>query len=133
MAFKFIDSILRQFLGLPPQARNDVKTTIAIANPRMTKEGWAKYFAALRIAVEAGVLKRCEEHDGTYFPGNEAIENAYKLGNAEFTAGKLNGTFESRQEMTDVIKFVINDHPGSRFEGRCEICASIGRYGIWGG
>lgn len=136
MTFKFINRILLWSVGLSHQALDDNKKNIDQAirsSERFTKEGWAKYFAALRIAVEAGVLKRCDQHDGIYFPGNEGIEKAYKLGNAKFTANELKGTFESSQEMTDLIKFVINDHPGSRFEGRCEICASTGRYGNWGG
>jgi len=124
MAFKkFINSILLRSLGLSPQVLDDVKATLAQAKrrtERFTKEGWAKYFAALRIAVEAGVLKECRDDPGCYFDGNEGIENAYKFGNAEFTAGKLNGTFESKQEMMDIIKFVIYDN--SRVE--CEVCAS---------
>jgi hypothetical protein len=128
MAFNFFDSIpgrvVGWVLGVSPEFHNkDAKALIADAiraGERFTDEGWTKYLAAARIAVNAGVLRECREDPGHYFNGNEGVENAYKLGNAEFTAGKLGGTFESRQEMMDVIKFVIYDN--SRAE--CEICAS---------
>jgi hypothetical protein len=127
MAFsKFTDAIFRWSLGLPGQF--DAKKDIAEAKrftERMTKEGWAKYFVACRIATEAGVLKECKQHEGFYFVGNEGIEEAYKLGDAKFTAGKLKGAFESRQEMTDIIKYAISYNS----EGACEICASVSSYG----
>jgi hypothetical protein len=125
---KMLNSIVLRAIGLSPRAFDDAKDFIAQAKrttERMTKEGWVKYFAACRIATEAGVLKECEQHDGFYFAGNEDIEEAYKLGNAEFTAGRLKGTFESRQEMTDVIKFAVYENSG----GACEICSSVSSYG----
>ena len=127
MAFnKFIDSIFRWSLGLPRNfdARNDIAAAKRFTE-RMTKEGWAKYFAACRIATEAGALKECNQHEGFYFAGNEGIEEAYKLGDAKFTAGKLKRVFESRQEMTDTIKYAVSYNSG----GACEICASVSSYG----
>jgi len=84
---------------------------------RFTDEGWIKYLAAARIAVDAGVLR---EDSGCFFSGNESIEKAYERGNAEFTVGKLGGAFNSRQEMLDIVKFVIYDNA----RPECEVCAS---------
>jgi hypothetical protein len=70
-----------------------------------------KLNVALEIAIVAGVLQRCDSHDDFVFQGNNDIEDAYQVGNARFTAGNLRGTFESRREMTDLIKEVVNDHP----------------------
>ena len=129
MAFKFFNSFLGWVVGLPPefQDKNHAKAVIADAiryGERFSNEGWAKYRAAADIAVNAGVLKECREDDGCFFLGNERVEKAYERGNAEFTAGKLDGIFNSRQEMLDVIKFAIYDN--SRPE--CEICASARSY-----
>lgn len=65
---------------------------------------------ALRIAVDAGVLDECEYHDGTYTEGSNDIEEAYKLGNARITSGELEGAFDSRREMTDLIKEVVTEN-----------------------
>lgn len=132
MASNFIRSIVLRAFGLNSRALNEIKETVANLNRGMTEEGWAKYSAALTIAINAGVLKECQEHQGSYFPGDEDIEKAYTLGKAQFTAGKLKGTFQSTQEITEIIKFVVNDNAGSRFQGRCSVCASYGRFGIWG-
>ena len=64
---------------------------------------------ATEIAVEAGVLEICEAH-GTVmctFAGDDAA--AYKLGNAKFTAGTLRNEFQSRPELTDLIKKAIEE------------------------
>jgi hypothetical protein len=124
MAFKFTESILLKAIGLSHRDLKANMTTIAQAiqrtEERFSKEGWEKYFAALRIAVDAGVLKECTMCTGSYFDGNGDIESAYKMGSAEFASTKYKGTFDSRQEMMDVIKFVIDDN--SRKE--CEGCTS---------
>lgn len=132
MASNFIRSIVLRALGVNPRELNEIKETVANLNRGMTDEGWAKYSVALSIAINAGVLNECQEHQGSYFPGDEDIEKACTLGKTQFTAGKLKGTFQSTQELTDIIKFVVHDNAGSRLQGRCSVCASYGRYGIGG-
>ena len=74
---------------------------------------------AISIAVEAGALEECEFHSGTFTEGSSDIENAYKLGNLKITSGELEGAFDSRREMTDLIKEVVDEHSG----GECYSCA----------
>jgi hypothetical protein len=54
------------------------------------------YNAPARIALEAGVMEQCEFHDEILFLGGAEIENAFKFGNSRFSAGALEGVFESR-------------------------------------
>lgn len=63
-----------------------------------------KFNVATEIAIEAGVLERCEYCEANVFQGGEEVEEAYKLGNTKFTQGELDGTFADRREMTDAIK-----------------------------
>ncbi|MGA9070037.1 MAG: hypothetical protein WB424_07275 [Terracidiphilus sp.] len=74
---------------------------------------------ATKIAVDAGVLKKCEWHDNVInMFGDEA--DAYKLGNYLFSNGKLEGVFSERTEMTDAIKNAIQS---AGIE--CALCAKI--------
>lgn len=77
---------------------------------RQLEELETKNFVALEIAIEAGVLQRCEHHDDAIFEGDADIEDAYKLGNAKFSRGELGNHFESRREMTDAIKGAVETH-----------------------
>lgn len=86
---------------------------------RMMEDHEAKKMVAIRIAMAAGVLDTCEFHADCILEGGEEIESAYKLGNSEFTAGKLEGTFDSRLEMTDTIKEVVEENSADE----CYICA----------
>jgi len=63
-----------------------------------------RFNVATEIAIDAGVLERCEFCEATVFRGDEEVDEAYKLGNTKFTQGELKGTFASRREMTDAIK-----------------------------
>lgn len=63
--------------------------------------GWA-----LGIARRAGVLSYCPIHL-THSQALGDIEDAYKLGNSRYSAGELDGMFESRREMTDCIKEAV--------------------------
>ena len=74
---------------------------------------------ALGIAIEAGVVKECEHHDSVYLEGNVDIEAAYRLGNAKYSAGELEGSFNSRREMTDLIQEAVRDNSGDE----CHACA----------
>jgi hypothetical protein len=48
----------------------------------------AKRGAALRIALDAGVLSQCEIHEYVIAGGGD-VQSAYMLGNARFSAGEL--------------------------------------------
>jgi hypothetical protein len=67
-------------------------------------------WVAKGIAIDAGVLRVCEFH-GEAFESDPDREPAYRLGNRRFSAGKMEGIFESRHEMTDAIKSAIEDQP----------------------
>lgn len=61
--------------------------------------------AVLDIAVEAGVLEQCENHDDMHLEGSSPIEEAYALGNSKWSSGHLPaGLFETRREMTERSK-----------------------------
>jgi hypothetical protein len=64
---------------------------------------------ATQIAVEAGILKRCEFHGEVYDTLAGDNTPAYKLGNYKFSAHKLDGIFSDRREMTDAIDAAVND------------------------
>lgn len=68
-----------------------------------------QWVIAQEIAVEAGVLERCEYH-GEVFDA-QAGDNtpAYIRGNRLFSSGELNGVFSDRRDMTDTIKAVVED------------------------
>jgi hypothetical protein len=92
--------------------------------------GWAKdemmrhqdqLVEATEIAVQAGVLKRCEFHDDIVWDVFGDHAEAYKIGNARFTAGELRADFRSRRELTDAIKAAI-EHSGV---SGCPLCAKL--------
>ncbi len=66
--------------------------------------------AAIEVAVQAGVLKRCYLHSELYDPLIGDKTAAYKLANYLFSAGKMR-MFSDRTEMTDTIKSVVEDTP----------------------
>lgn len=80
-----------------------------------------KQQAAIQIAIKSGALKYCEVHEDILLDGGSDIEEAYKLGNSMFTQGQLNGIFDSRREMTDLI-LEAKEYAGYR----CERCESPG-------
>jgi hypothetical protein len=75
---------------------------------------------AIRIAVEAGVLKVCEYHPDFLYAGSAEKESAYKLGNYKFTKDELKAVFSDRREMTDAIKAAIDEWDFSEKCARCE-------------
>lgn len=128
MSSKFIQSILMRLVGLDPVNEESSQREFFNVTDKFNAhppEYWAKYAIALGITIEAGVLKRCKEHDGSYFQGNQCIDTAYKLGNAQFISGNFKGTFESTRELTDMITRVVTEHSGPS----CSICASDSRWG----
>jgi hypothetical protein len=84
---------------------------------RMLEHQEAQRTKGTDLAVAAGVLEVCEYHGIAFESGSEA-EEAYKLGNAKFSAGEFSGIFETRREMTDAIKEAIDDAPVECYE--CE-------------
>ncbi len=88
---------------------------------RMMEDHEQQCGAAIGIALQAGVLERCKFHDDAVFEGAADITEAYKLGNAKFSKGELEGIFDDRKEMTDVIKEVVEDHPAEE----CPFCAKV--------
>ena len=76
---------------------------------------------ATGIAVDAGVLERCEFHSEIVWDLSGDREDAYKLGNARFSKGELLNHFESRRELTDAIKDAIEQ---SGMDG-CPRCAKM--------
>lgn len=74
--------------------------------------------AATEIAIDSGAIERCEVHDDILLKGNVEIEAAYKLGNARYSAGDMDGVFSSRREMTDYIQSAVE-----LADLRCERCA----------
>jgi hypothetical protein len=65
-----------------------------------------EWMEAEEIAVQAGVLLKCEYHEEVYDPLGGDIESAYKLANYKFSRGEIS-TFDNRREMTDAIKEVV--------------------------
>jgi len=86
---------------------------------RMMEENEARRDIALQIVLEAGVLEQCEFHDDCIYLGGEEIESAFKLANHKASDGKLEGVFENRRQMTDIIKDVVEDHAAEE----CYACA----------
>lgn len=76
---------------------------------RMLEEQQERNSAATRIAIEAGVLKRCPYHDIVFDVLNGDNTPAYKLGNHQFSEGRLDGMFESRRQMTDAIDEAVTE------------------------
>jgi hypothetical protein len=66
----------------------------------------SQYMEAEEIAVQAGVLEKCELHEEVYDPLGGDLEAAYKLGNYKFSRGEVS-SFDDRREMTDAIKDVV--------------------------
>ena len=83
------------------------------------QEREARHAAAIKIALDAGVLKECDFHD-FLLVGESDIEDAYRLGNSRFSAHSLGRIFENRIEMTDAIKEVVEDAAVE-----CPVCAKV--------
>lgn len=76
---------------------------------------------ATDIAVEAGVLRRCEYHDDIVLDNEIEHTDAYKLANWRFSHGQLRDVFKTRKEMTDAIQETIQ----SAGSFGCGICAKM--------
>jgi hypothetical protein len=76
---------------------------------RLMEQQEQQHAVGEQIAIEAGVLKRCEFHGEVYDAETLDHTPAYKLGNYKFTKGELKGMFDDRREMTDAIQAAIKD------------------------
>ena len=85
---------------------------------RLLEKQNEQYGVAIGIALKGGVLRQCEMHE-ILMEGGKDIENAYRLGNARFTAGELSNVFENRLEMTDAIKKAVQENNSDE----CYACA----------
>lgn len=63
---------------------------------------------AVDIAVEAGTLARCVFHDVVYDHGGDPV-GVYRPANSRFTKGTLPNDYDSRSELTDMIKGVVEE------------------------
>lgn len=61
------------------------------------------------IAIEADVLKRCENHPEEVWETGDDHEGAYKLGNSRFTSRNLRNHYSARRELTDAIQRAIQE------------------------
>jgi len=86
---------------------------------RLMEEMDEKRRRAATIARRAGVLTVCGYHDEVFRSEKDVVE-AYKLGEARFLKDSLGEIFDSRREMTDYIKDVVED---ANFE--CCVCSKI--------
>lgn len=86
---------------------------------RLMEAAEEKRSRAIGIAIQAGVLKCCEFHDEV-FVGSKDVVEAYKRGNARFEKDSLGEAFDTRREMTDYIKEVVEDAAEE-----CWCCAKI--------
>lgn len=77
---------------------------------RLMEREEARAHAAISIALNAKVLRQCEFHPDIVLSTDVDITNAYRVGNAKFSAAELGTVFDSRQQMTDVVKSVVEDH-----------------------
>jgi len=85
---------------------------MGISKRRLEEEEY-KESIARAIALESGAIKECEFHPGTYIDqsGPDTQITAYKIANSRFTRGdeEIIDSFESRTELTDMIKGVIDE------------------------
>lgn len=86
----------------------------------MTKEQSEQHHLAVSIALDAGVLKRCETHNDVIFNSATDINDAFVLGNERFSKGELGDAFTYRRDMTIAISDAVKEHPKA-----CPECAKI--------
>jgi hypothetical protein len=70
------------------------------------------------LAIEAGILEKCEIHEVIFQNGGDITE-AYKLANLKYSRGETYG-FSSRIQLTDAIKEVMESSDYAN-DG-CEAC-----------
>lgn len=80
---------------------------------RRLEEEEQKRSIAEGIAREARAIRECELHPGTFIDqyNPEALVLAYRIANKRFSEGDetITDHFETRQELTDMIKAVVGE------------------------
>jgi hypothetical protein len=76
---------------------------------KMLEEQQRQGGTATEIAIDAGVLKRCEFHDNVYDPLAGDNTPAHELGKSKFMAGELKGVFSSSEEVVAAIDSAVQD------------------------
>ncbi|MBM3529897.1 MAG: hypothetical protein FJX62_17570 [Alphaproteobacteria bacterium] len=69
---------------------------------RLMMEAEELHYTALSVLCEAGTLKECAWHGGSYLEGSGDLLDAYKLGSSQLKSGEISGY--SQKELTDKIK-----------------------------
>jgi hypothetical protein len=69
---------------------------------RLMMEAQDLHYTALSVLCEAGTLKECPWHEGSYTEGSGDLLDAYKLASAQLKAGEISGW--DQRELTDKIK-----------------------------
>ncbi len=87
------------------------------------QDEWDERDFATDMLVEAGVLKRCEDHVDYFKVTGRSVENAYRFANARFSSGRLPQGCSRHREMTDAIQetFAHYYYPG----GDCPRCDQL--------
>ena len=66
---------------------------------------------AIKFAIEKGLLKKCSAHGHIYSTMEDYVNPVYKYANYLFTkSGPEVDIFDSKEELTDIIKAVIDEH-----------------------
>lgn len=77
---------------------------------RMMEDQEHQRAVALNIAVEAGTLQECDNHEGTYLADSDDVEEAVALGKEKFSIGELEGVFTSLSEVEDAIRSAYQEN-----------------------
>lgn len=77
---------------------------------RLLEEDDDKRGIARDIAVKANVLKVCMHHEECFSKGGAQPAEAYKLATINLKNGAYGDLFESRTELTDLIKEEIEEN-----------------------
>ena len=76
----------------------------------MNKEQIEQRNIAIQIAIDAGVLKRCEHHSNEILNVGADVNNAFTLGNELFSKGEFGSAFTYRRDMTVAISDAVKEH-----------------------
>jgi len=76
---------------------------------RLMDEMEDKRLAAEDIALEAGAVRICEFHAGSFLTNEHDRERPYQRGNIRLKNGEFKGVFDSPTEMAECVKSVIDD------------------------
>lgn len=68
-----------------------------------------KRLASEDIALEAGAVRICEFHPGSFLTQDHEPSRPYQRGNIRLNNGEFKGVFESPTEMAECVKSVIDD------------------------